>query len=332
METKKPFSKMTLCKLLLLFNFSLCFAEYETPDMPFLPFKMEGQNTAISGPTPWLIQEFTSKDGCFKTCLQNFTNCGHVQYKEISATRWFCQLYDVIENLFDYLVSKIGETLYSAEHKNIACNRWKEKGYGDSGIFWIFWKRTKMRTWCDMSVENPWILIQRRTSAFDFDRSWEEYKDGFGDPATNFWLGNDKIHKLTHGREMTLRITGVDYSGLEIFVVYKGFYIEDEENRYRLHSGVRERGHNGYKDDWHNLDGAYFSCKGHDNDGRAEDCSADYNGNGWWMGTTQNTCYSINFNRRYSGSESGDGPWWVSWKGYYNTLKETKMEIRHPGD
>ena len=168
---------MTFFKfIILLLKFSSCYGNYETPQMPFLPFKMESQNTAISGPTPWLVEEFNSKDRCFKTCLQNFTNCAYVQYKEISATRWFCQLYDVIENLSDYLVSKIGETLYSAEHRDLDCTDWKERGHTSSGIYWIFRSRTKMRTWCDMTGNPPWMLIQKRTSAFDFNRTWEEYK------------------------------------------------------------------------------------------------------------------------------------------------------------
>ena len=42
-----------------------------------------------------------------------------------------------------------------------------------------------------------WTVIQRRMSDTDFYKTWQEYKDGFGDLNENFWLGNDNIHTLS---------------------------------------------------------------------------------------------------------------------------------------
>eukprot|EP00111_Clytia_hemisphaerica_P019442 TCONS_00057358-protein len=322
---------MTFCKfLLLVLKFPLIFGKYETPDMPFLPFKMESQNTAISGPSPWLIQEFTSKHKCFKTCLQNFTLCGHVQYKEISANRWFCQLYDVIENLFDYLVSQIGETLYSAQHQDLDCSDWKDRGYTIPGTYWIFRNRTKMRTVCNTG-NPPWTLIQKRTSAYDFNRSWEEYKNGFGDPETNFWIGNDKIHKLTYGREMQIRFTGEPYSKPKKFCIYTGFYIEGEENKYRLHTGAHTGGSDTYAGDWALHNGSLFSVRSQDNDGWANhNCAVRFKLNGWWLGIVEDGtpyCAELAFNGDWDGQSPDTGPFWKSLDGY-KSLKATTMEIR----
>lgn len=43
-----------------------------------------------------------------------------------------------------------------------------------------------------------WTVIQRRINGtVDFYRGWNDYKNGFGDLLTEFWLGNEKIHQLT---------------------------------------------------------------------------------------------------------------------------------------
>ncbi|ELT95726.1 hypothetical protein CAPTEDRAFT_211553 [Capitella teleta] len=48
-------------------------------------------------------------------------------------------------------------------------------------------------------TSNQLIVIQRRTSPFglSFNRTFQEYKDGFGYLSGEFWLGLDKIHEIT---------------------------------------------------------------------------------------------------------------------------------------
>ncbi len=51
---------------------------------------------------------------------------------------------------------------------------------------------------CDFACLG-WTVIQRRSNgSVDFYRGWDEYKNGFGDLRTEFWLGNEKIHQLTN--------------------------------------------------------------------------------------------------------------------------------------
>ena len=39
----------------------------------------------------------------------------------------------------------------------------------------------------------PWQVFQRRVdNTTDFFRDWKSYKEGFGDPIRNFWLGMSK--------------------------------------------------------------------------------------------------------------------------------------------
>ena len=42
-----------------------------------------------------------------------------------------------------------------------------------------------------MPCLGDWNIIMRRENDIeDFDRTWTEYTQGFGDPVKDFWLGN----------------------------------------------------------------------------------------------------------------------------------------------
>jgi len=51
-----------------------------------------------------------------------------------------------------------------------------------------------------------WIIIhQHLDNAFDWNRSWANYKAGFGSIDANFWLGLEKMHLLTSAQPYRLR-------------------------------------------------------------------------------------------------------------------------------
>ena len=55
-----------------------------------------------------------------------------------------------------------------------------------------------------------WILMQRKVTggSVSFDRTWAEYSDGFGSAADNdnYWLGLDKVYRLTQQGSSRLRV------------------------------------------------------------------------------------------------------------------------------
>ena len=83
-------------------------------------------------------------------------------------------------------------------------------------------------------------VIQRRVSgSVDFFKTWDEYKEGFGDTTTNFWLGNDNINELTASRVHRLRVELTSFfDDRTAFAEYATFSIDDEANNYTLRLGT----------------------------------------------------------------------------------------------
>ena len=57
----------------------------------------------------------------------------------------------------------------------------------------------------------------------DFFRNWTAYKVGFGDSNREFWLGNEKIHKLTSSGNTELRVELEAHDGRKAWAEYNSF-------------------------------------------------------------------------------------------------------------
>ncbi|XP_066922180.1 microfibril-associated glycoprotein 4-like [Clytia hemisphaerica] len=319
--------ELTLLITLLAFRFSF---GQENPTLPFLPFKHLHTNTAIDGPQPWFDGEVPSKDHCFHKCIkQDFTNCEYVQYKEVSATTWLCKLYGIISDLSSYLISTEGEMLAQAVHQNIDCQDWYDKGYKQSGVFFIYYERYKMKVWCKMYGAPYFVgmieIQKRKDGSVNFNRTWNEYKVGFGDPATEYWLGNDNIHKLTYGRNMLLRIGADPFIGNSIYTIFENFFIENEANNYTIHTGTPHPNFDSYavNGDWIFHDQKPFSTI--DRDLNGFNCPFTYKC-GWWF----NYCFKMNFNGVYKFNEATtnrQGIIWTAFIGNEKSLKKSSLSI-----
>ena len=86
-------------------------------------------------------------------------------------------------------------------------------------------------------------MFQRRrsTSTIPFDKSWQEYKDGFGDASYDFWLGNEKLHRMTKFGAYTIRLDIVANSA-NLYVEYDNFQTSDESQKYLITFGTNRRG------------------------------------------------------------------------------------------
>ncbi|XP_013413339.1 angiopoietin-2 [Lingula anatina] len=185
---------------------------------------------------------------------------------------------------------------------------------------------------CDMDSEGGgWTVIQRRADgSVNFTRFWNEYKEGFGDPNTEFWLGLEKIHRMTNGKQYGLRIDMWDWEGNKAYAFYEKFVVDSEEYNYRLHAS----GYHGTAGDSINTyhDNVMFSTPDSDNDDWYGHC-AKKDASGWWF----KDCSYASLNGQYNeGGRSRIGPdglfsgiHWYHWKEDYTySLKQVEMKIK----
>jgi len=208
----------------------------------------------------------------------------------------------------------------------------KKKGNQlDSGRHIIHLNGKKsLKVYCDMDTDGGgWTVFQRRGD-FDthanFYATWSKYRVGFGDDRYEFWLGNDDISTLTNQDTYYLRIDLEDFQGNERYALYSNFKVEDESNQYRMTVDSFVKGDAGDSlIPYHN--GKKFSTRDRDNDNNSTGSCANLYKGGWWYGD----CHQANLNGLYlfgDHSSYANGINWITFKGYYYSLKETEMKIR----
>ena len=185
----------------------------------------------------------------------------------------------------------------------------------DLGEFTVF---------CDMSLlGGGWTVIQRRIDdSVTFERNMVEYLNGFGHFNGNFWLGLEKIKRITDMGTHELYIGLENFQSATRWARYSTFRLGSAASDYPLNVGT----YDGTAADalgFHN--GQAFSTKDDDNDSHQDDhCSQLYKG-GWWY----NDCYLANLNgiRFNSASSSLEGIRWTTWQ--ENSLKTSVIAVRH---
>ena len=90
---------------------------------------------------------------------------------------------------------------------------------------------------CDQKISSGgWTVFQRRVDgSVDFFLDWTDYKHGFGNLSGEFWLGLEKIHRLTSDHNNVLRVDLEDFEGNTAYAEYNMF---GEENKYKLILGA----------------------------------------------------------------------------------------------
>ena len=124
------------------------------------------------------------------------------------------------------------------------------------------------------------LLIQQNDGSGSMNRSWAEFKVGFGDPSGNYWLGNDLLSQLTANNRYKLRfdLQSRD-TGNWYYAEYSTFRVLSEADNYTLH--VDGFSGNAGRDAFGRHNGRQFTTFDRDNDRSSGNCAAVYGGF-WW--------------------------------------------------
>ena len=221
----------------------------------------------------------------------------------------------------NYVGKAVRSMLFVVEVKR-DCSEHKKLN-GPSGVYIINADgKQSFQVFCDMATDSGgWTVIQRRADgSVEFYKTWMEYKNGFGNLDNEFWLGNDKIHRLTIGRNMEIRFDLEDVDGNKAYALYKMFYIDGEDEKYKVHVGSYS-GNAGDSFSYHN--GMKFTTKDSD---PSPNCAVSYHGAWWYKG-----CHHSNLNGKYLNGPHksyANGINWAAFKGLHNSMKKTEIKIR----
>ena len=97
----------------------------------------------------------------------------------------------------------------------------------------------EFEVFCDQKTDGGgWTVFQKRfDGSVDFYLGWDAYKRGFGNLYGEFWLGLDKIHRLTRSSSNKLRVDLKDKNDKTTFAEYSSFSVGSETAKYKLSVG-----------------------------------------------------------------------------------------------
>ena len=183
-----------------------------------------------------------------------------------------------------------------------------------------------LSVYCNMQEDGGgWMVFQKRFDmSLSFHKTWQEYKDGFGNPLGEHWLGNKWLNLLTKSETYDYYVVAKDNQGNTEKKKMLGVTVENEDEKYKIQFEAEGDGppYGKFNPNSENsnrfMDGMKFSTVDQDNNPTASYAPCTQYGGlgGWWY---QN-CFEENMN--------GASPVWRGWKGGYTGLAEAMLMIR----
>ncbi|CAH3104263.1 unnamed protein product [Pocillopora meandrina] len=206
------------------------------------------------------------------------------------------------------------------------CAELYKAGNTTSGVYTIYPDGlSAFDVYCDQSTGGGgWTVIQKRMDgSVNFDRSWCDFKRGFGNLNGEFWLGLTKINRLTWRTKNKLRVD-LEFNltqGIQrIFQEYNLFVVEPELKDYALTIGSVLTGNASDSFDY-NRNASFFTMDKDTQHGCVKKFGA------WWY-PNKAICGNSNLNGQY---KQRDGLRWALWNKYKpdeSQYKITKAEMK----
>uniref|UniRef100_A0A0A1WR62 Fibrinogen C domain-containing protein 1 n=1 Tax=Zeugodacus cucurbitae TaxID=28588 RepID=A0A0A1WR62_ZEUCU len=201
-----------------------------------------------------------------------------------------------------------------------------------SGIYHLYLPDSGLKpfyAYCllDTNGGPAWTVVQRRQDgSISFHRNWEEYQTGFGNWNSEYFIGLERLHGITHAHLNELWVQMEDFENVTRYARYENFAIGDEHEAYALNMLGKFEGNAG--DSLRTSQGQKFSTKDADHDMWDRNCAAEYTG-AWWY----KACHDSNLNGqylrgKYSKDKYGKGIDWKHWHGHEYSLKFVHMAVR----
>ena len=285
--------------------------------------------------TPYTTTNSKFIQTCNSICHYDL-ECRSFDFAMISDSEGVCSFFDVYaytrtdQSLA--LTNKTGAKLYSKIPLK-DCARLYREGYRKDGLYDIVNPLNHLLTikiYCSMTLDGGgWTVFQRRfDGSVEFkNRTWLEYKEGFGNPQGEYWLGNEAVHRLTSTEEFDYMVWAKAFDGVTAKRKLLGFRLGNEASGYRFHyqglaSGYEDQPLYANNKGYSNMNGAEFSAF----DRGLTVCAASFGG--WWHRGCQ--AYAMNGDYSYNGVplSHANGIMWVDFRDHYESLKESQLMIR----
>src|SRR5688572_8305980 len=148
---------------------------------------------------------------------------------------------------------------------------------------------------------NRWIVfLYRFDGSVPFNETWINYRNGFGDPTGEYWLGLEKLTQMTNHGQYKTRFEFKSIQNESWFSAeYDSFQIDPESNWYKIHVS-------GYAGDAGDLfeypnplgiqNGMNFTTWDSDHDGHPTvNCCLNSGRGGWWYNSCGMLCMTNPF-------------------------------------
>lgn len=134
---------------------------------------------------------------------------------------------------------------------------------------------------CESRIVGPgWTVIQRRINGSEnFFRNWTEYREGFGDLNGEFFIGLEKLYRMTLTQSYELYVQLETFNASTLYARYSDFSIDSESDSYALLLQGKYTGTAG--DGLFYAKNRKFSTYDADNDRSSGHCAVQKRG-AWW--------------------------------------------------